>query len=255
MEVLRETVHSASPAPEPTDLKTVDILENLTNNFNTPSSTSSQVCPQDQPRQKRNAKLTDEFCCFLAPLKANNNVIELVRRCLCPVCNQPPVEAYITSCMHIYCAECLPSSEHENKIECMECEVEITKTEYCHSIETLGLDEHASSIFSGQGGPKESRSKKRKSKGSKKGGNGMNPEDEELVTPDWIPIAGHEMHGAKLAATRSCIKDWFSRSDDTKVLIFTQFLDMGRILGLMCDSENWGFVTVISPISSSAIRY
>lgn len=231
---MREAIHSDGE-PDPTDSKMVNILENLATNFAAPTSGPSQINAQHGQR-KRNSKLIDDFCRFLNSLKDNDNLIELVRRCLCPICEQPPAEAFITSCMHIYCEGCLPVSENGSDNKCTECEVEISNTEYCHSIDALGLNEQMSSKSLRQGRSQKSKKGKPKSK--------SNPKDEELLTPDWIQLAGHDMHGAKLAATQGCIRNWFSKSSDTKVLIFTQFLEMGRILALMCERENWGFAMV-----------
>lgn len=83
----------------------------------------------------------------------------------------------------------------------------------------------------------------------KSGRDKTNLEDEELATPDWIEIAGAEMHSAKLAATRLTIKGWFSKSSDCKVVIFTQFLGMVRLLEFMCEAEMWG-LAMVSPLDS-----
>jgi hypothetical protein len=238
---LRDLVESSGGA-EPTDSKMVDFLEDLTANFAAPIPTLLQTPLRDQQPSKRKSKLTDEFCSFLNSLKVNSNLAEVIRRCLCPVCEHAPVEAHITSCMHIYCEACLPVSEEGGGVECKECEVKVTKTEYCRSIDAL--DQPSPSPFLAQGRLPGSRSEKRKPREPKARKNRAAARDVGLTTPDWIARAGHEMHGAKLAATRSQIRGWFAESSEIKVLIFTQFLDMGRILGMMCESENWGFTAV-----------
>lgn len=205
------------PQPDSTDLKMLEIFERLTTGSNALTSDSSEFRSQHQILNGNgNDKLIDEFRRFLNSLKVNNNLSELLRRSLCPICEQPPTGAYITECMHIYCGRCLPA-------ECVECHLEISSTKYCNSIESLNVKEQ---LFSD--GP-------------------------QLSTSDWIQLAGSEMHGAKLAATRDCINDWFSKSSDTKVLIFTQFIDLGRILESMCRAGKWGYATVRTvPICKSS---
>lgn len=231
MEEMRNVIYRDG-VPEPTDSKMVETFKNLTESFAAYTAGSRRIRAQHQ-QQIGDVKLTYEFCRFLNSLKVDNNVIELYRRLLCQICEQPPTAAYITPCMHIYCEGCLPISENAATAICAGCKSEILETEYCNSIEDLGLNEQLSSAFLSQG---RQRSRKKVSK--------ANPNREEQYGADWIQLAGHKMHGAKLAATRDCISDWFSQSSDTKILIFTQFLDMGRILGLMCENEKWGFATV-----------
>jgi hypothetical protein len=82
---------------------------------------------------------------------------------------------------------------------------------------------------------------------NKRGGN-VNKDsqkmDDEEDDIDWVALAGHLVPGAKLTAIRTCISAWFKHAAETKVIIFTQFLDMVRILGYMCMKEGWGFTTV-----------
>ena len=61
---------------------------------------------------------------------------------------------------------------------------------------------------------------------------------------DWVATAGHLVPGAKLAAIRTLINSWFQDSTETIVIMFTQFLDMVRILSYMCEKEGWGYTTV-----------
>ncbi|KAK2766795.1 hypothetical protein FQN54_006109 [Arachnomyces sp. PD_36] len=248
MGMLRNLVEGHGQS-EPTDLTMFNIFDDLTTNFLVPNLyTSQNHVPPEQHTRK--GTLAHKFCNFLDSLKGDRNVIELVRRCLCPVCKQLPAESYITSCMHIYCAGCLPVFEEGARIECSECDGEITKVEYCDSIEDLGLNKRSLSDILTPGG--KSKTKAKAKKGPKSGRNRRNLEDENLAIPDWIETAGDRMHSAKLAATRDTIINWFSKSSDCKVVIFTQFLGMARILEFMCETKTWGYVTLTGKMPIAA---
>ncbi|PGG96889.1 hypothetical protein AJ79_09413 [Helicocarpus griseus UAMH5409] len=65
---------------------------------------------------------------------------------------------------------------------------------------------------------------------------------EEESGANWVQKPGKEMPGAKLTAIRSCLKSWLTKPNGTKVVVFTQFLEMVEIL-FMCDEEGWEHVT------------
>lgn len=60
---------------------------------------------------------------------------------------------------------------------------------------------------------------------------------------DWIPDAV-DMPSAKLSKTREYVARWVAEGEGVKVVVFTQFLDFVKILGNMCDQEEWGYTQV-----------
>ena len=260
MRGLRDSIQRDEKREE-TDLSMSSLLENLVvRKTNTTGSTAvaatSEPLHQEQRDQSASHHLADEFRRFMRSLQGDGNKSEILRRYCCPACQSWPLQAYVTSCMHIYCHECMPSiTDSAGNIECKECDVRVENTEFCGSIDVINLNVTPSSTDPTASTSKVARvpgpSQKKRNPKQPKTGKTKNTRRGEAPTEDWIAAVGREMHGAKLAATRTCIREWFANSSDTKVLIFTQFLDMVRILGFMCESEQWGFKTVciLSPRS------
>jgi len=56
---------------------------------------------------------------------------------------------------------------------------------------------------------------------------------------DWISLKGEVLPSAKTMATKSQILEWLKKDPDCKIIIFTQFLPMTRILEKICRTEDW----------------
>lgn len=144
----------------------------------------------------------------------------------CKKCNSEPFDGYITSCMHVTCHPCyLTLNRKKNAEQKCGCGETTTDVAFYHTIESLREEipvkpnpPRLSTVQTGT----------------------------EIVQNDidWVDAAGHIMKGGKLKAVRYCVCEWFSKSRDVKVVLFTQFLGMVKILAAMCESEGWGFTTV-----------
>ncbi|KAK1061371.1 hypothetical protein LTR74_011122 [Friedmanniomyces endolithicus] len=56
---------------------------------------------------------------------------------------------------------------------------------------------------------------------------------------DWIGMNGEILASAKTVASKAQILEWFAEDPDCKIIIFTQFLPMTRILEKICRTEGW----------------
>lgn len=73
-------------------------------------------------------------------------------------------------------------------------------------------------------------------------------EEEEEQEHDWIEM-GKVPLSAKLVATRAAIHEWRERSPSEKIIIYTQYLDMVRLLGKVCNAEGWNYVQFTGKMS------
>lgn len=220
-------------------------------------------------------KLVRQFHQFATELHENEQWTERLSRTNCPRCGMFPEEMIITSCKHLYCAECYcrlregNSQTETGNPTCLICNVEITEAAHCDSIDNfqpVDVALKATTALPAPGAPKNKKNKKKQAQ--KKNGffqkygmfsgtststaaNDANIEIDEDEETDWIAsAAAADMPGAKLEKVREVITDWFASSQETKVVVFTQFLDFVRILGAMCKKEKWGYQCVCSRNSS-----
>ncbi|KAM5450058.1 hypothetical protein McanCB49686_006419 [Microsporum canis] len=142
----------------------------------------------------------------------------------CIVCERKPREAFILSCMHICCSNCLPklSQPVEEQFMCL-CG-SIIRFKSCFDVQSLCRSKAGS-----------------KGKGAKP--RDINGREEGCI--DWASSVGHMVPGAKLRAVRSFISQWLQDSPGTKITIFTQFIGMMSILCSLCETEGWGYTTVL----------
>jgi hypothetical protein len=223
--------------PHDVNSMTCDLLEKLLAKDNLPSLDDVQ-----RTDAADSDTLIAEFRQNLNSCLACGSPHEMLNLLKCQGCSSWPTAAHITSCLHLYCEVCFQSMREErNELECG-CGATVQDTKFCYSIDSVRPETLANPVF-GDRLPKENKQTK-----NKRGGNvnkdHQKMDDEEEDDLDWVTFAGHLVPGAKLTAIRTCISAWFKDAAGTKVIIFTQFLDMVRILSYMCMKEGWGFTTV-----------
>ena len=169
---------------------------------------------------------TVNFKKYLRHLHDTGKWAELKARSLCPQCRQPPDTPWVTSCNHVYCAECLKSMIYDvarNKREnasCKECGVIFTSSEPASGLDELEFDGLSPSTSSSQSN--ETRRKRKKDSNS-----------ENEVTK-WIDVDGHILPSAKTLAIKAQILNWLSDAPKEKIIIFTQFHEMWVFLQCIC---------------------
>ena len=211
------------------------------------------VAPTPDPEAEHDIRtgkafgLTFKFRRFLRSLTESRTWTELHLRSVCGKCRLPPDEPMCTSCFHVYCKECLSAMDFERrerdeeKIACIECGTQFEETSSCAGLKELGFnsEEVAQKVEK----VKAKRGKKQTAvswQGSQTYAD--DDEEEDPPAPDWIGMDGTVLTSAKLTATKAAILNWQQNKPNEKIIIYTQFLGLCRILGRMCEAEKWGYV-------------
>ncbi|KAF2083196.1 hypothetical protein K490DRAFT_52277 [Saccharata proteae CBS 121410] len=198
-----------------------------------------------------------DFQKYLKTLREGKKWKELQIRTVCTSCRNPPEDPWVTSCYHLYCWDCLETLQLEwaskgaQAARCMECSLEFTKSKDCaafdldsvlNAISDDGDDDGLDALECDVEFPHMNRWKK-KSKKKKS--------DDECVK-SWIDMGGTILPSAKTIAIKAQILNWLQRDPDVKIIVYTQFYAMMRILGKMCDSEGWKFLQYHGKMSRGA---
>ncbi|KAF2143698.1 uncharacterized protein K452DRAFT_325644 [Aplosporella prunicola CBS 121167] len=214
-----------------------------------PPDTPQQQAQQDQlalidadKEVGRQHGLTYNFGKYLETLREGQKLEDLKARSLCASCRQVPAKAFVTSCYHIYCMECLETLQHQaasrgrNKARCLECSIEYSGTAPC---DDFTLDSIMSSAeYEDEEFPPVNRWRKKK--------------DEAQLVKNWLNLPGPVLPSAKTMAMKAQILNWIGENPDVKIIIYSQFLSMIRIIEKVCDGENWLYVPYHGQMSHSA---
>lgn len=186
-----------------------------------------------------NYGLTFKFRRFLRSLRTSSTWAELSLRSNCAKCRLPPDDPWCTSCFHVYCKECLNSmdferkEEGEEKIACLDCGTHFEETSPCLGLKALEYDvEEARKTLE-----KRKNSRQKRSLADRRGSSVSTVEEED---EDWIELGGGSLPSAKLMATKAAILNWKQQFPNQKIIVYTQFLGLCRLLSKMCAVEGWG---------------
>ncbi|RMY70605.1 hypothetical protein D0863_05687 [Hortaea werneckii] len=191
----------------------------------------------DQTGNKHGLKY--KFRKYLDNLKSSDHWHAISQRCLCTGCRQQPENPFVTSCFHIYCHSCLTDLQHmaarrgHDQARCSECGEAYSSAEPCQEIEEF--QDSGSSAESVEGSSSQESKKGKKSKKKSEG--------------DWISLPGEILPSAKTQATKAQLLNWIEDDPNCKCIVFTQFLDMVRVLSKVCKTEEWGYVTYSGKMS------
>ena len=200
--------------------------------------------------------LSFKFRKFLRSLKESKVWPELHARSICHKCREQPDDPWVTSCYHVYCKECLTAMAAESggrgepRVSCLECGIVYDEATECTGLRELGFNSPTTVTKA-----KENRERKnsKTAKGKKGRRNVPDSDDEsEEEDVDWIELNGALLPSAKTTATKACILNWLREDPETKIIIYSQFLDQVRILSKICAIEDWGFVTFTGKMSFEA---
>ncbi|KAJ9313734.1 hypothetical protein DTO271D3_6038 [Paecilomyces variotii] len=210
----------------------------------------------DQSAKTRNSLIT-QFRKMMTDLHYSEAWDERLARTTCPSCGSVPVDACVTSCMHLYCEECLlhlgQSAQEQGTTQriCTSCGEEILETAHCGSVEDLNIDSTSPSSQLNQGNKKSRPTKNKGQKRKRSLGHHDDPDDSDDEF-DWIPIAAHIMPSAKLTAMTEILAQWINEDPETKIVVFTQFQAVIRIISAICQREVWGYTSLTGKMSIPA---
>lgn len=166
-----------------------------------------------------------KFRKFLRSLRESGQWAEIYQRSTCHKCRSIPDDPHVTSCFHLYCKECLMSMSFEaakkenDRVACLECGNVFDSTSPCAGLEELGF---------GLTPPSKEQKKARKGqKGASRTSSRDTPEDDDdKHDVDWIELGAKTLPSAKTIAAKACILNWFKESPNSKIIVYSQFLDM-----------------------------
>ena len=158
------------------------------------------------------SKLIFKFRKYIRQLRASSKWEEMKDRSTCHKCLDTPDNPWITSCMHIYCGECLRTmvceagANDEDQAACLAdgCNENFNECHPCGGLRELDFEEPPAPQ-SGEGKPK-TRPKRRVKDNMK-----------------WVDVDGQILPSTKTAAVQAQIEKWFREEPTKKVIIFSQF--------------------------------
>ncbi|KAF2873730.1 SNF2 family N-terminal domain-containing protein [Massariosphaeria phaeospora] len=193
---------------------------------------------EEEPEPGRASKRVDSggdfgkiynFKSHLNSLTTGDQWEKLKEKARCNLCDRRPITPWLTSCKHIYCQTCyeqLVAEGAEQEREGGICKNCGSRFRYAHPCDPDGNAE-GSADYSGP----ETRGKKSKKKRTSVG--------EEVIEDDWLSLGGEVLPSAKTIAIKAQILNWVRENKDVKIIIYTQFLAMIKILAKVCQEEGW----------------
>ncbi|KAL6719078.1 hypothetical protein ACLMJK_003313 [Lecanora helva] len=182
------------------------------------------------------AVLIFKFRKYLRQLKSSSKWAELKERSLCHKCSAPPDEPWLSSCLHLYCHECLLTMAHEaaannqDSSTCVACNEVFSESHPCTSLSELETEPTTYQ----DGAPKVRP--KRKAKDNMK----------------WVDLDGQILPSTKTAAVQAQIEKWLKEEPQKKIIIFSQFHLVMQVLGKMCERMGLNYCTYHGQMSHSA---
>lgn len=185
-----------------------------------------------------------DFLRYLEDLKEGISGRNVDKRSACSFCNDIAENPWKTQCYHVYCKLCLESMQEQaasrgmEAARCVVCHTMYTSSSPCDQMnfeqDKDGLNDDSMDDYSDQ------ELLRRKHKKHKK----KRPTFVEK-SKDWIDLAdGNDiLPSAKTLAIKAQIINWLQEDPDMKMIIYTQFMAMIRILSKVCSAEKWKYST------------
>ncbi|KAI9705595.1 MAG: hypothetical protein M1836_006351 [Candelina mexicana] len=207
--------------------------ENSATETDAEAETPSGVEDRDESSNGGGFGLSFKFRQILETLKDASKWKDLENRSLCHRCREVPEEPQVTTCLHVYCRECLLAMMHEaaeddqDGARCLECGIifDGAQAQPCKGLEDLGWEDGSPSQ-EGQSPGKKKKNKKKK---------------QDADNPQWVNIDGPLFPSAKTMGIKAQVLNWFSENPNEKIIIFTQFQTMIKLMARICGSEKWGY--------------
>ena len=180
----------------------------------------------EESEEVPSGELAAKFSSYLKSLKTKSNWPELRNRTQCQSCGDPPESAMVTSCLHVYCEECLEglankaSAEDQDETACLVCGVAFKGAEPCAGLKELEWDDRW--LLNEM-----ADLKKRPQK----------------INMEWVFHENKLVMSAKITAVRTQVEKWLEEEPDKKIIIFSQFHLIMRILEKVCLKKKWTFCT------------
>ena len=146
----------------------------------------------------------------LRSMRENSKYEELKNEQLCHKCKNVPEDPWVTSCLHVYCKECLEflayeaSKRNQDSTLCIECRTQFTASKSCSGLKELVIDDFSDLSADVRG---------RRPKSGK-------------VNMHWVSYDDELVLSAKTIGVEYQVKKWLEEEPDKKIIVFSQFLMM-----------------------------
>lgn len=222
------------------DPQNLPVVEGLADHgLSPPSSQGNSSSSQSSNRPSRTNVgrafgLRDDFGPFLQKLKSTRNFAEFQHRTSCALCKKVPKNPHVVSCKHTYCYECLERMELEagnaghQRAKCVACGAFYTgKMQY-----KISADGGVAAV-DGQSGQQDTPER-------------PNPPRANIDTliNTWVDANGQMLPSAKTIAFKSQVMNYFEQDKQVKIIVYTHFRTLIKILKRICDIEGWAAVQI-----------
>lgn len=175
--------------------------------------------------------LTYNFGQYPGSLRNSDAYAAICERTLCSGCRHPPLDPYVTSCFHVFCYNCitdLQTSSARRGLErhrCTECGVYYDDAKPCQEILEPYISANEIIANASQDGF----------------GTRSKPSKEKSELENWIQMRGPILPSAKTIALKARVLSWIGEDPDVKIIVFSQFIPMLKILVKVCQTEDWEY--------------
>lgn len=165
---------------------------------------------------------------YLDAIKRSSTWARMNDTMTCTVCAQPPDTPWITDCKHVYCKLCLDDMIHAAAMK----GVDTAPCASCgHAMSAEPLEEV---------GPRDDLNPARDEDAP------MPPKPDDM--DNWLDLKGEVLPSTKTIAAKTQILNWldplYGGDPTNKIIIYTQWLNMVKVLSKVCETERWGHTTL-----------
>jgi SNF2 family DNA or RNA helicase len=185
-----------------------------------------------------------DFLKYLDTLREANNLEELNDRTTCVYCGDSPTDPHVTSCFHIYCEGCLENLVEESgmadqdRARCRDCGSEFVSSRACHQMDSDPVKRKRAARSNAMEELEESDSDDEMLKHHRR----WRRKNDNKRKEDWIDQEGKNiLPSAKTIEIKAQVLNWIAEHPHVKIIIFTQFINMIRILQKVCSAEGWAY--------------
>ena len=166
----------------------------------------------DEDDIEEDAMLVFKFRKYIRHLRSSSKWEEVKDRSTCHKCGGPPDVPWITSCMHVYCGECLntmaceaaANDEDQATCQAVGCGEVFNESQPCGGLQELD--------FEGPRGPQNADGKPK-----------TRPKRRLKDNMKWIDFDGQILPSTKTAAVQAQIEKWLGEQPSKKIIVFSQF--------------------------------
>ena len=177
-----------------------------------PEDSTANDEEEDENDTEQGTKLIFKFRKYIRHLRATSKWEQVKDRTTCHKCGEPPDDPWVTSCMHVYCGECLRIMIYEagvNDEDQATCQAEgcgevFGESYPCGGLQELDFEEPPVPQ-NGEGEPK------------------IRPKRRLKDNMKWVDFDGQILPSTKTAAVQAQIEKWLREDPTKKIIVFSQF--------------------------------